>query len=63
MKGKIQYLKDVKVQYLIRENVYSRKKVPKILICGNWLESLGFRPGDKIRISSHQKKMVIKKID
>lgn len=42
----------------------SRKKqnfIPKILLQGQWLETLGFTIGDKITVDCRQNELIIKK--
>lgn len=41
--------------------IYSSVSVPEIVLSGKWLESLGFKPGDFIKVQSKRESIQIYK--
>lgn len=57
----------LKVYYSTQERDHSSyhkiyKKVPTIILKGQWLEQLGFQVGDEIQVSCANNELVISKI-
>lgn len=43
-------------------SVFNRKPtriVPKIMLCGNWLEKAGFKTGKRIKVTCSNKQLII----
>lgn len=40
-------------------NIKPTRIVPKILLCGNWLEKAGFQTGQRIRVVCSKKQLII----
>jgi|GEM_PF-618716 len=51
----------LKIQYQVRysEYSYAPQYVPEIKLCGKWLAALGFEYGSEVKITVHEKRLVI----
>lgn len=52
-------VRSLKIQPKMRFNRYSRKEVPEIKLCGNWLQNLGFIQGERIIITTMPNLLII----
>ncbi|WP_163411599.1 SymE family type I addiction module toxin [Flavobacterium ajazii] len=59
----IQNPKQVKLQPKHRALTYGCKKVPWLSVSGVWLEELGFKAGDMVRILTSEKQLIIELIE
>lgn len=55
--------KQVKLQPKHRALTYGCKKVPWLSVSGVWLEELGFKAGDTVRILTSEKQLIIELIE
>jgi hypothetical protein len=53
-------VRSIKIQPQIRFNRCSRTTIPEIRLRGNWLEKLGFRPDQRVTITTMEKLLVIR---
>lgn len=52
--------KTVKLQPKLRKLTYSEKEVPELKVSGLWLESLGFKAGQRVTIIASKGELTIK---
>jgi hypothetical protein len=55
--------KEIKLQPKHRALTYGSKKVPWLSVSGVWLEELGFKAGDTVRILTSEKQLIIELIE
>ena len=55
----------IKLQPQYRQGKYDRtpKKVPKLTLCGNWLQEAGFQPSKMIKVAVENGRLVITAIE
>ena len=56
-------MKKIKIQPKQRKRAYDEIWIPEIKMEGKWLEKLGFRPGEHIKVEWKRKKMIITRIE
>ena len=52
--------RSLKVQPIQRFNRWSKRIVPEIKLCGNWLENLGFVPESRVIVHASKDLIVIR---
>lgn len=55
-------VRSLKIQPKRRFNKYSKKDVPEIKLCGNWLEKLGFEFGERVVVTAMPNLLIIRPI-
>ena len=54
--------RSLKIQPEYRFNVYSNKVVPRLTLCGNWLEEVGFKVEARVIVLVAQGEIVIRTV-
>ena len=55
-------IRSIKIQPFYRPTAWREAKiVPSLFLCGNWLEEVGFKPGDQVRITVQDGLLIIQK--
>jgi hypothetical protein len=55
----MQDYRELKVAEKHVRNKWDEKKVPQLLLCGEWLRAAGFEPGDKCTIKVEKGRLTI----
>ena len=53
-------VRSLKIQPRFRVNRNSTVDVPEIRLCGNWLESLGFKNGRRVSITTKNELLIVR---
>lgn len=53
-------VRSLKIQPRFRVNRNSTIDVPEIRLCGNWLESLGFKKGRRVSITTMNELLIVR---
>lgn len=53
-------VRSLKIQPKTRINTWSETTVPEIKLTGNWLENLGFKPEQRVTITTMNKLLIIR---
>lgn len=56
-------VRSLKIQTKFRSNKYTARPVSEIKLCGNWLEKLGFKDGQRVTIATMPQLLIIRLVE
>ena len=53
-------VRSLKIQPIVKFNRASTTTVPEITLSGRWLENLGFKPNERVSVTTEKKLLIIR---